>query len=111
MNKGIETLGEGFVDNLFASLRVPRTKDVVVKGAQGVLERGTLLMPDAEGNQVIMDDTTKLSGVLLEPCDTTDGDVDFFVGFDCDLKLMSIFSGVTELKADYYPSASINIKP
>jgi hypothetical protein len=110
MNKGIGTLGEGFVDNLFASLRQPRSKDVVVKGAQGVLERGTLMMPDDDDKQVKATDMSKLSGVLLEPCDTTGGDVDFFVGFDCDLKLMSVFSGVTVLKADYYPSASINIK-
>lgn len=113
MNKGVIELGTKAVDNLLASLRPPRTKDVVLKGGQGVLTRGTLVQDDGTGVYEICDDETKMAGVLFEDVDTgSDGadNVDFYVAFDVDLHKSAVTSGVTSLPLEFFSTCGINIK-
>lgn len=100
-------------DNLLASNRPPRTKNIVLKGGQGLLKRGTLLQKDANGKYIVCTDPTKMEGVLFEDVDTGSSSsttINHYVVFDVDLNASAVISGATSLPFDYYPNCGINIK-
>lgn len=115
MSLGINSLGNvDWADPLLASLRPPRTMDVVVKTGEGALTRGTLLMPEIvesapTGKYLKYDGTASLAGVLNEDIDATSADVKTYIMFDVDLKLSGVVSGVVDLEAGYFAECAINI--
>lgn len=118
METGITTLGTVGMDDMVASLREPRSKDVTLKAAQGVLSRGTLVELSAvvgdDNLYIIATDATKVEGVIWETVDTggvaaTD-DVPFYVAFDLDLFLSALTSSIDGLGEGYLPKCGINIK-
>jgi len=110
---GIIELSSQGGDNLLASKREPRTKNVVIKGGQGILRKGTLMQKGSDGKYVICTDPSKMEGVLFEDVDTGSSSattINHYVVFDVDLNASAVISGATSLPYDFYPNCGINIK-
>lgn len=109
---GIIELSSQGGDNLLASKREPRTKNVVIKGGQGILRKGTLMQKGVDGKYVICNIPLKMEGVLFEDIDTgSSSSVSFnhYLVFDVDVNHSSI-TAATTIPFDYFPHSGINIK-
>lgn len=92
---GVTVLGTTTADDLFASARPPRVKNVIVSTGEGVLDRGTLMSKDTDGDYIKHDGTKDIEGVLTETIDATSADVKTTLMFDCDLNFVACFSATT----------------
>lgn len=113
-NYGLTHLGTVEMLDIFASPRQGRELWIVVKGGQGTLKRGTMLMLDSEtGKYVEYDGTTTFAGVLTQEADTGASDaatdVKTFMKFDCDLSIPALFA-TTDLAAGYYKDSGIILR-
>jgi hypothetical protein len=92
---GLTILGSCEPEQIFASARRPRQFDITV--AQGSkLKRGTLMQKksDAETYE-IWDGSQDMAGVLGNDVDATNGDINTFLMFDCDLLDIGIEAATT----------------
>jgi hypothetical protein len=108
-NLGVTSLGFETYPSIYASARDGRQINIILKGNQGILPIGTLLMKDSvTGKYIVWDNTTDIAGVLNEEFDTTAGDVKAYLVFDVDLTSTALFAAST-INIGFNNKSMINI--
>lgn len=93
---GLTTLGSCEPEQIFASARLPREIDVTVAQSGGILKRGTLMQKKSgDDTYEIWDGSQDMAGVLGNDVDATNGDINTFLMFDCDLLDIGIEAATT----------------